>query len=72
MEKKTSGGARKQWKRFACLVMLCCVIALVSGEPPAAAAPLVVAKTPADAPVEEQLMRVLEPVVEGPIELQEE
>jgi len=49
MKKKTSAGAGKQWKRFACLVMLCCVMALVSGEPPAAAAPLVVAKTPVDA-----------------------
>ena len=72
MEKKTPGGARKQGKRFACLVMLCCVVALISGEPPAAAAPLVVAKTPVDAPVEEQLIRVLEPVMEEPIELPEE
>jgi len=69
MEQKRSGGTRKYWKRFACLVMLCCVMALVSGEPPAAAAPLVVAKTPEDAPVEEQLIRVLEPVMEAPIEL---
>ena len=72
MEKKTPGGARKQGKRFACLVMLCCVVALISGEPPAAAAPLVVAKTPVDAPVEEQLIRVLEPVMDEPIELPEE
>lgn len=69
MEKKTSGGTRKYWKRFACLVMLCCVTALVSGEPPASAAPLVVAKTPADAPVEERLARVLEPVMAVPVEL---
>lgn len=69
MEQKRSDGTRKYWKRFACLVMLCCVMALVSGEPPAAAAPLVVAKTPEDAPVEEQLIRVLEPVMEAPIEL---
>lgn len=72
MKKNTSAGAGKQWKRFACLVMLCCVMALASGEPPAAAAPLVVAKIPADAPVEEQLTRVLEPVMAEPIELPEE
>lgn len=69
MKKRTSAGAGKQWKRFACLVMLCCVMALVSGEPPAAAAPLVVAKMPADAPAQEQLTRVLEPVMAEPIEL---
>ena len=39
MEQKRSDETRKYWKRFACLVMLCCVMALVSGEPPAAAAP---------------------------------
>lgn len=72
MKKNTSAGAGKQRKRFACLVMLCCVMALASGEPPAAAAPLVVAKIPADAPVEEQLTRVLEPVMAEPIELPEE
>ena len=69
MKRKTARNAGRQWKRVACLVMLCCVMALVSGEPPAAAAPLVVAKTPEDAPVEEQLIRVLEPVMEAPIEL---
>lgn len=72
MKRLAPGKAGKQWKRFLCLLMLCCVTALVSGEPPAEAAPLVVAKTPEDAPVQEQLTRVLEPVMELPIELPEE
>lgn len=69
MGKRISAKTGRPWKRVACLAMLCCVMALVSGEPPAAAAPLVVAKTPEDAPVQEQLTRVLEPVMEAPIEL---
>ena len=71
MREKPAGEKCKKWKRLACLVLLCCITALVSGEPPAAAAPLIVAKTPADAPVEEQLKRVLEPVMAEPVEIAE-
>ena len=72
MRQKPASEKYKKWKRLACLVLLCCITALVSGEPPAAAAPLIVAKIPADAPVEEQLKRVLEPVMAEPIEIAEQ